>query len=88
MSLDLALGIARSGLAAVQRSLAQASQNVANAETPGYVRKTVEQRSLVVAEMPAGLRSGDTQRAVDLALLAGSTGAAAPPLPPRCARSC
>jgi flagellar hook-associated protein 1 FlgK len=69
MSLDLALGIARSGLAAVQRSLAQASQNVANAETPGYVRKTVPQQSLVVADMPAGLRSGDTQRAVDLALL-------------------
>ncbi len=69
MSLDLALGIARSGLAAVQRSLAQASQNVANAQTPGYVRKTVEQQSLVVADMPAGLRSGDTKRAVDLALL-------------------
>ena len=69
MSLDLALGIARSGLAAVQRGLAQASQNVANAQTPGYVRKTVEQQSLVVADMPAGLRSGDTQRAVDLALL-------------------
>ena len=69
MSLDLALGIARSGLAAVQRSLAQASQNLANAQTPGYVRKTVEQRSLVVADMPAGLRSGDTQRVVDLALL-------------------
>ena len=57
MSLDLALGIARSGLAAVQRGLAQASQNLANAQTPGYVRKTLEQRSLVVAEMPAGLRS-------------------------------
>src|SRR3712207_2281436 len=69
MSLDLALGIARSGLAAVQRSLAQTSQNLANAQTPGYVRKTVEQQSLVVAEIRAGLRRGDTQQAVDLALL-------------------
>ena len=39
MSLDLALGIARSGLAAVQRGLAQNAQNVANAETAGYTRK-------------------------------------------------
>jgi flagellar hook-associated protein FlgK len=69
MSLDLALGIARSGLAAVQRGLAQASQNVANAGTAGYVRKTVEQQSLVVGAMPAGVRSGEAQRAVDLALL-------------------
>ncbi|SDC75786.1 flagellar hook-associated protein FlgK [Belnapia rosea] len=69
MSLELALGIARSGLAAVQRNLSQASQNVANAETPGYTRKTVAQQSLVVEELPAGLRSGETQRAVDAALL-------------------
>ena len=41
MSLDLALGIARSGLAAVQRGLAQNAQNVANADTPGYRRKLV-----------------------------------------------
>ena len=38
MSLDAALLIARSGLTAVQRGLAQASQNVANADTPGYSR--------------------------------------------------
>ena len=38
MSLDLALNIARSGLAAVQRGLAQNAQNVANADTAGYTR--------------------------------------------------
>jgi flagellar hook-associated protein 1 FlgK len=69
MSLDLALGIARSGLAAVQRSLAQTSQNIANADTPGYTRKSVPQQALVVGGQPAGLRSAEAQRAVDTALL-------------------
>ena len=54
MSLDAALRIASSGLAAVQRSLAQASQNIANAETPGYTRKTVAQQALTVGDRPAG----------------------------------
>lgn len=70
MSLDAALLIARSGLAAVQRGLAQASQNVANADTPGYTRKTVPQQALTVGDSPAGLRSADAARAVDAALLA------------------
>jgi len=70
MSLDAALLVARSGLAAVQRSLAQASQNVANAETPGYTRKAVPQQALTVGESPLGLRSGESARAVDTALLA------------------
>ena len=47
MSLDLALTIARSGLASIQRNLAQTAQNIANAETPGYTRKTVPQQALV-----------------------------------------
>lgn len=70
MSLDAALTIARSGLSAVQRGLAQASQNVANAETPGYTRKAVPQQALVVGDRPAGLRGGDAARAVDAALVA------------------
>ncbi|MCB4822340.1 flagellar hook-associated protein FlgK [Roseicella aerolata] len=80
MSLDAALSIARSGLAAVQRGLAQSSQNVANAETPGYTRKAVPQQALVVGDRPAGLRGGEAARAVDAALLArldGSRAAAA-----------
>jgi flagellar hook-associated protein 1 FlgK len=70
MSLDAALRIASSGLAAVQRSLAQASQNIANAETPGYTRKAVPQQAVTVGDRPAGLRSGEATRAVDAALLA------------------
>jgi flagellar hook-associated protein 1 FlgK len=70
MSLDLALGIARSGLAAVQRGLAQGAQNIANAETPGYTRKALPQQAAVVGDRPLGLRTAEAQRAVDTALAA------------------
>ena len=70
MSLDLALGIARSGLAAVQRGLAQNAQNVANADTAGYTRKAVPQESLVAGGQPMGLRTADARRDVDAALVA------------------
>jgi flagellar hook-associated protein 1 len=70
MSLDLALGIARSGLAAVQRGLAQNAQNVANADTPGYTRKAVPQSSLAVGDQPMGLRTAEARRDVDAALVA------------------
>jgi flagellar hook-associated protein 1 FlgK len=70
MSLDLALGVARSGLAAVQRGLAQSAQNLGNAGTPGYTRKTVPLESAVGADMPMGVRTGEVQRSVDAALVA------------------
>jgi flagellar hook-associated protein 1 FlgK len=43
MGLSQALATAMSGLRATQASLSLVSSNVANAETPGYVRKTVNQ---------------------------------------------
>ena len=43
MSLSDALSIAMSGLRANQAAMSLVSSNVANAETPGYVRKTVDQ---------------------------------------------
>ena len=43
MGLSQALSTAMSGLRATQASLALVGSNVANAETPGYVRKTVVQ---------------------------------------------
>src|SRR5712671_2249836 len=43
MSLSDALSIAMSGLRANQAAMALVSSNVANAETPGYVRKTLDQ---------------------------------------------
>ena len=43
MGLSQALAIAMSGLRATQASISLVGSNVANAETPGYVRKTVIQ---------------------------------------------
>jgi flagellar hook-associated protein 1 FlgK len=43
MSLNDALSIAMSGLRANQAGLSLVSSNIANAETPGYVRKTTDQ---------------------------------------------
>ncbi|MEH2472654.1 flagellar hook-associated protein 1 FlgK [Nitrobacteraceae bacterium AZCC 2161] len=43
MSLNDALSIAMSGLRANQAAMALVSSNVANAETPGYVRKSIDQ---------------------------------------------
>jgi flagellar hook-associated protein 1 FlgK len=80
MSLDVAFNIARSGLAATQRALAQASQNIANAGTDGSTRKTLENNAVAYSGQPLGVRSAEARRDVDLALLAerdGRGGAAA-----------
>lgn len=69
MSLDLAFSIARSGLQATQRALANVSQNITNAETPGYTRKSAAPESLTATGMPLGMRLGEAQRAVDQALI-------------------
>ncbi len=70
MSLDAALGIAGSGLLAVQRALAQASANIGNANTAGYTAKTVPLQARESLGQPAGVLSGQAQRAVDLAVVA------------------
>jgi len=43
MSLSQALSIAMSGLRANQLGLSLTSANVANSDTPGYIRKTINQ---------------------------------------------
>lgn len=65
MSLDAALLTARSGLLHTQRALASAADNVANADTAGYTKKTVAGR----AEPDMGVRSLAPSRDVDQALL-------------------
>jgi len=69
MGLDAALNIARSGLVAIQRNLDLVSQNIGNAKTPGYSRKTLIQESVVNASGPAGVHVEGIQREVDLAVL-------------------
>lgn len=70
MSLDLAFGIARTGLQATQRALAQVSQNISNADTPGYTRKNLAPVAMQGPDRPMGVRLGEAQRVVDDALLA------------------
>jgi flagellar hook-associated protein 1 FlgK len=70
MSLDLALSIAGAGLAATQRALGQVSQNVANATSPGYTRKTLQLTAATADGAPLGVRVTGVLRAVDAGLVA------------------
>lgn len=75
MSLSLALSIAQSGLALVQRQVSQTASNITNAATEGYTRKTVGGSALVVEGLASGVRSQEAQRSVDAALTASMNGA-------------
>ena len=55
MSLSQALSIAMSGLRANQLGLSLTSSNVANSDTPGYIRKTVNQIQTSSGSIGAGV---------------------------------
>ena len=80
MSLTVALNTAASGLLAAQAGLQTVSDNIANVNTPGYVRKTVIQQQLVVNGMGQGVNIAGVQRVTDQYLqsasLTASSGAA------------
>ncbi len=65
MSLSLALDSALSGLITAQRQTALASRNIANASTPGYVRKEAELEALTIQGEGRGVRVADIVRRVD-----------------------
>jgi flagellar hook-associated protein 1 FlgK len=65
MSLGQALATAMSGLRATQASLALVSSNVANAETPGYVRKTLNQIAGVTGDFGSNVRINGVNRELD-----------------------
>ena len=65
MSLNTSLSIASSGLSAVQYELAVASQNVANASTPGYVTETANVAARDVGGQGGGVVIKLTSRAVN-----------------------
>jgi len=71
MSLEAALIAAQSGLTLVNRQIAAASSNIANAGTAGATRKTVSGSIIVAGDSTFGVRTGEVKRAVDDALLAG-----------------
>ncbi len=65
MSIQSSLSIASSGLAHINRQLAMVSQNIANAESSGYTRKTINGLSITAAGQGMGVRSGLVTRLID-----------------------
>ncbi|MBL8770781.1 MAG: flagellar hook-associated protein FlgK [Phenylobacterium sp.] len=76
MSLTATLRTASSGLNAAQAALRATSDNIANVNTPGYVRKAVNQQPLVVAGVGAGVTIEGVQRITDQYLQGASLSAA------------
>jgi flagellar hook-associated protein 1 FlgK len=65
MSLGDALSIAMAGLRANQAAMSLVSSNVANAETPGYVRKTVDQVTTNTGSTGSGVNVNGINRELD-----------------------
>lgn len=65
MSLSTAMMSALSGLRATQAGLDVVSNNVANAGSKDYSRKTLTNRELVVGNGSAGVRTGEVSRILD-----------------------
>lgn len=65
MSLADALSIAMSGLRANQASMALVSSNVANAETPGYIRKSTDQVVTNTGSTGSGVQVNGINRELD-----------------------
>ncbi len=65
MSLNLALGAAVAGLHVTQQSLSIVAANVANAGTPGYVRKTPVQVTTTAGDFGIGVRIAAVNRELD-----------------------
>ena len=68
MSFSQALSIAMSGLRANQLGLSLTSSNVANSDTPGYIRKTVNQIQTSSGSIGAGVSVTGVNRELDLYL--------------------
>jgi flagellar hook-associated protein 1 FlgK len=65
MGLGQALTSAISGMRVTQSSLAVISSNIANAETPGYVKKTATQVAAAAGDLTIGVRLSSISRELD-----------------------
>jgi flagellar hook-associated protein 1 FlgK len=66
MSLSQAVSAAVSGLRATQKSLATVAGNVANADTPGFVRKATTQVAVGAGDAGVGVRVASIDRELDV----------------------
>jgi flagellar hook-associated protein 1 FlgK len=64
-SLNSILGMASSGLQVAQTALSVVSDNVANVNTAGYVRKVVDQTALTAGTQGSGVSVADVKRITD-----------------------
>ena len=65
MSLSATLSNALSGLNVAQQGLSLTAHNIVNANTEGFSRKIAPTETQVTANRGAGVRTGETERAVD-----------------------
>lgn len=72
MSLNTILNVATSGMMASQTGLRVVSDNIANINTAGYVRKTIAQSNLVSNGMGVGVNIDAIKRATDKFMAAAS----------------
>ena len=77
MSLNAIMNTASSGLQTAQTQLRVVSDNVSNVNTPGYVRKIAEQRTLTSQGMGSGVEVARIRLATDRFLQAASLNAGA-----------
>ncbi|MBX7249074.1 MAG: flagellar hook-associated protein FlgK [Caulobacteraceae bacterium] len=77
MSLSSILNAANSGLQVAQQQIRIVSDNVANVNTVGYVRKTAEQRSMSVEGLGTGVEIARVRLATDRFLQAATLNTAA-----------
>jgi flagellar hook-associated protein 1 FlgK len=72
MSLNTILNVATSGMMAAQTGLRVVSDNIANINTAGYVRKTISQSNLISNGMGVGVNIDAIKRATDKFMAAAS----------------
>ena len=77
MSLNAIMNTATSGLTTAQTQLRVVSDNVSNVNTPGYVRKIAEQRTMVSQGIGSGVEVARIRLATDRFLQAASLNAGA-----------
>src|SRR5687768_8424174 len=65
MSLTQALNTASSGLKVTQSAMSIVASNVANAQTPGYVRKSLQVTSIASSNAGSSVRIAAVQRELD-----------------------
>lgn len=65
MGLTNVMNVANTGLRTTQTGLDVVARNIANADTPGYTKKTLHTENLVLGNQGAGVRDVDVTRHVD-----------------------